>query len=483
MKQNNTIKDISKDFDANLEKFIKGEIGNLSLKIGPTPQFLTSLGYKPKDTLSVPAQLFFEELDEKQISKMKGFVEAFQNPVAVFNAQKDGDLRAILKIGEKDKPLYLGVGINKAYVHYPLTSVKELSDNPELKILRLISQGRAAYLDHAHIEALCHDEKLLNRLKGIENIDHLRSIVTDFKNPDEKVSFDIDDFMDQVGFESLPYKDKDAERVLGETLDNASDFGQDTYYPINKGTTGYFKGKTGEGKTVWTAFDNTNGDCFCEDFKTEKEARNYALNINPAAPNYHKDQDNQVVKSVSALISETDDLKARLDFAGIGVGTRFKIDHLCSDNDREIINIDYDRKKVTLREYNPSAYHDGKPFEWSIEGLLDEITFSQAYRWIRIDENRNDVVMNNLKQALTERVKDPSPHAALTENQMTAINHYTALYHGLDSAISGICLQIENMRPDFRKEGIDDTWIDDMKDEIKDLGKGIHREESQGISR
>lgn len=52
---------------------------------------------------------------------------------------------------------------------------------------------------------------------------------------------------------------------------------QDGYYPFMIGTVGYFADKTGDGKTVFSAFDNISGDCWCEDFKTDEGARKWCL--------------------------------------------------------------------------------------------------------------------------------------------------------------------------------------------------------------
>lgn len=52
---------------------------------------------------------------------------------------------------------------------------------------------------------------------------------------------------------------------------------QDGYYPFMIGTVGYFADKSGDGKTVFSAFDNISGDCWCEDFKTRDGAKKWCL--------------------------------------------------------------------------------------------------------------------------------------------------------------------------------------------------------------
>lgn len=50
------------------------------------------------------------------------------------------------------------------------------------------------------------------------------------------------------------------EILEGEALDGR--------YPLHVGDCGVFPNDVGS----WTAFDNTSGDCWVEDFKTEREA-------------------------------------------------------------------------------------------------------------------------------------------------------------------------------------------------------------------
>lgn len=67
----------------------------------------------------------------------------------------------------------------------------------------------------------------------------------------------------------MTYKGEKAKQVLNETLamyDNDKE-----QYTRNTGTKGYFKNEIG----TYTAFDNTTGDCWVEDFDTEKQAKNF----------------------------------------------------------------------------------------------------------------------------------------------------------------------------------------------------------------
>lgn len=64
----------------------------------------------------------------------------------------------------------------------------------------------------------------------------------------------------------------DAQHVLIEILDNYKD--GDQAYNTHVGSTGYYKNELGG----FTAFDNTDGNCWTEDFRSVKAAINWINN-------------------------------------------------------------------------------------------------------------------------------------------------------------------------------------------------------------
>jgi hypothetical protein len=71
-----------------------------------------------------------------------------------------------------------------------------------------------------------------------------------------------------------------AKSTVSSILNRASDYGGD--YPGPR-VSGYYR----EGKG-WTAFDNTTGNCWVEDFKTEKSAREFARKLDTPHDVIHK---------------------------------------------------------------------------------------------------------------------------------------------------------------------------------------------------
>ena len=68
---------------------------------------------------------------------------------------------------------------------------------------------------------------------------------------------------------------EDARNACHEILASVQDDGNSVHYPAMIGTVGFFPEKTRDGKNVYTAFDNSSGDCWVEDFSTQVAARSW----------------------------------------------------------------------------------------------------------------------------------------------------------------------------------------------------------------
>ena len=87
---------------------------------------------------------------------------------------------------------------------------------------------------------------------------------------------------------------------------------------------------------------------------------------------------------------------------------------------------------------------------------------------------------DSARNAILERVKDPSLHAAFTDKQLDSIKVYTDSAGNTPDCFDKL---IEEMKEDFHKEGVPEEWVADMKEEYYDLTeKGIRREgDNQGL--
>lgn len=172
----------------------------------------------------------------------------------------------------------------------------------------------------------------------------------------------------------------------------------------------------------------------------------------------------------------------KLEMADIHVGSRFRIDRMCSFNDLQVKDISLAHGLIT---FNHMTTHPDYQYDvtWPIDRFLDNIKLSQGSRWIMTDENRKDIVIPEARKAVLERAKDPSPHAAFTDEQVKALNRFTTLYsedNSKESIFNGL---LQRMHDDFKKEGICKEWIDDVKEELLELAKGERREISEGLKR
>jgi len=79
--------------------------------------------------------------------------------------------------------------------------------------------------------------------------------------------------------------------------------------------------------------------------------------------------------------------------AGVKIGNKYRIDHLCSDNDVEVLSMSNDNQgTITLqRLHRSSGYGDPKPYKIPICMFLEDLMPNQWYKYIQIDDERNDI--------------------------------------------------------------------------------------------
>lgn len=194
--------------------------------------------------------------------------------------------------------------------------------------------------------------------------------------------------------------------------------------------------------------------------------------------------DRPVKEVINHYLEMDKEVDAKLDRAGIEVGSRFKVYGLCSLNDFEVKRIDYGGGRLVFGPLKDNTHPDYQgEFECPIDHVLENIKLSQGSRWIQIDENRNEIVIPAAKQALIERAKNSSPHAALTNSQVKALERYCTLFSKNISKENIFSDLINSTMKDFSDARIPDGWVKDLRDEIIDLARGERREVSEGLKR
>lgn len=191
------------------------------------------------------------------------------------------------------------------------------------------------------------------------------------------------------------------------------------------------------------------------------------------------------VKEVIDHYLEMDrELDAKLERAGIGVGSRFKIYGLNSLNDFEVKRIDYGGGQIVFGPLKDNKHPDYQgEFEWPVDRVLDNIKLSQGSRWIQVDDNRNEIVIPAAKQAILERAKNPSPHAALTDSQAKALDRYCTLFSDKTPKEDILTGLVDSMSKELKETRVPDAWVKDMCAEIVGLAHGERREVSEGLKR
>lgn len=77
-----------------------------------------------------------------------------------------------------------------------------------------------------------------------------------------------------------------------------------------------------------------------------------------------------------------------------------------------------------------------------------------------------------------DRVKDQSSHPVFSEKQIKSLNRYTTLFPDITPKENIFLNLIDSMKKDFDNEKVYREWIDDVREEIKDLSHGVYRSEN-----
>jgi len=172
--------------------------------------------------------------------------------------------------------------------------------------------------------------------------------------------------------------------------------------------------------------------------------------------------------------------KARLEQAGIGTGSRFRVDRLCDFNDMEVKDIDLANGKMTF--FHPTTHPDYQgEFERSIDRVLENIRMNQGSRWVQVDNDRKDIVIPAARQAVLDRAKDLSSHAAFSDSQVKSLERYCTLYSEKISKERILSSLVGDMGIVLREAGVSKDRIDDVLDELKQLAHDNRREKGKAL--
>ena len=92
--------------------------------------------------------------------------------------------------------------------------------------------------------------------------------------------------------------------------------------------------------------------------------------------------------------------------------------------------------------------------------------------------NHSDTLLqitSSARQVIFERIKDPSSHAAFNDKQINVLEKYTSTFPKSISKYVILNNMLDSMVSELHNKGIPDEWINDVREELRDLSIGIRR--------
>jgi len=296
---------------------------------------------------------------------------------------------------------------------------------------------------------------------------------------------------------------EEARRAVSDILDSAVADGRSVRYPLHLGTTGYFRDTASNGMSVYCAFDNLTGDCWCEDFRTEESAARWCRN------ELDTDEARALERNVEEIILNRDSFASGLQegrgpqlHGGYPPYVRFDAsgeypldmqfwDGYAFDTNPHGLGV-HDRVALyypTVAEVtaSPAMQDEIKRYtsrDWPEGSRLEQVfdialKYGQAGR-IHCPQPRFDAAV----RAVAERASDPSARS-FTPAQRSTIA-LAAACHG-ESLYSGAFREpfYESLFSHAREQmgRIPAAWADDTRQELMALARGDVRDQHPGIHR
>lgn len=298
---------------------------------------------------------------------------------------------------------------------------------------------------------------------------------------------------------------EEARNTVGEILANEPKPGdyvnKEALYPVHLGAVGYFAETLKDGSQVYSAFDNSTGDCWCEDFKTRDGAVKWCRG------EMSTDEVHELEKDIDQIILSKSDFSKFLEGRVGDIPNQMPPYVVFDENGEFVLDMDFKdgyafdtdpyglgvSDRVAL--YYPTVAEVAKSAEkqeaieaytgrrWA-EGSLHEqiydiaLKYGQASRILCPRERFDDAV-----KAIVERASDPSSKA-FTQEQLDRVR--------LAAACNGESVySSESFREVFyeslyghaqqQMRGVPIEWAVDAHEELKQLSRGEVRGEGCGL--
>lgn len=152
-------------------------------------------------------------------------------------------------------------------------------------------------IEFTKVDDVC-DAVLADMLKGVNPMEYMKDGVSRLSDtkPLGQVSMTQNQKEEKKEGKHMEQKNninlltgEEAQRAVECILAFAKDDGKgNVSYDTMVGTAGFYKTQTGSGQTVYAAFDNSDGQCWCEDFKTENGALMWCTGVIASAEDVRK---------------------------------------------------------------------------------------------------------------------------------------------------------------------------------------------------
>ena len=168
-----------------------------------------------------------------------------------------------------------------------------------------------------------------------------------------------------------------------------------------------------------------------------------------------------------------------------------KYPHLSSDNeiaDRVLADL--------LKGVNPSQYIDkakkqnnevANQMEENVNRQPETQKAQEAKEFKEVDNERvlsdADIASpkHQIREAIVERILNPSSDATFTKEQQDTIISYLKDYPTVDGKLQALSPLWQDAEQDSRVKGEPKEWFEPVKEELNDLASGIRREPSEGL--
>ena len=511
-------------FNAELQMQIEGRLdaGHV-YNLGKPGAVLKSTGF-PDDYIELAASHLSYKSQQYhhpyEIGDVKDLVKAINDPIAVFVYGEVGKAQNVItEIEREGKKFVVGVHFNQSRRGSVVSDIRGLYNKDNAEWLNWISQGKLLYVNKEKIQNLIDKQQRTLTEVTYLDLDFVAKIIKNFENPkslEEKSRYYYKvaspEYIRQA---SRVFDEELARQVKGKLeaghvyqLGYPGELLQAAGFPDNRIellASHLTKKSQQENHSDWLNWIQQGKMLYVNKEKVQNlmaeqrtnlaEVSHLDLNfITKVVKNFENPKfsmenviimDDYFDETKRHIATEEDSLqsrqwKARLEQAGIGTGSRFRVDRLCDFNDMEVKDIDLANGKMTF--FHPTTHPDYQgEFERSIDRVLENIRMNQGSRWVQVDNDRKDIVIPAARQAVLDRAKDLSNHAAFSDSQVKSLERYCTLYSEKISKERILSSLVGDMGIVLREAGVSKDRIDDVFDELKQLAHGNRREKGKAL--